>query len=152
MLRSTRLVAQQLRCARNHSFIGSETRSEHVRFACARARQDIEKTAVSASKIEFWRSKTTPERARNAPRSLRRAPEPPERAQANRKFQRRALAEAIWASSGAVLAFRSAVRAPCCRELRAVLSEYSKGYIYIYIYIYILGGGCLFATSEDRYE
>ena len=42
----------------------SEAQLQHVRCARARARKSIEKTAVSASKIEPGRSKTTPERAK----------------------------------------------------------------------------------------
>ena len=60
IFRPSRRVARQLRCARNISFNSVSARSQHVRLARVRAHRSVEKTAISASKIEPGRSKTTP--------------------------------------------------------------------------------------------
>ena len=95
IFRSPRLVAQHLRHARNISFNWVSAEIQHVRLARTRARESIEKTAISASKIDPGRSKTTSERPPNALRSLRCASERPGRTQASRNFRERAHAGAF---------------------------------------------------------
>ena len=67
ILRRSCLVARQRRCARYISFSGSEAQSQHVRRARAHARMSIEKTGVSASKIEPGGSKTSKVECQNGP-------------------------------------------------------------------------------------
>ena len=64
ILDQLRLGVRQLRSAQNISSFGSKAQSQHDRCAQARARKSIEKTGVSALKIEPERFKTTPERAK----------------------------------------------------------------------------------------